>query len=161
MKIALASDHAGYTLKESIKGFIQARGHEYVDFGTGGEESVDYTDFGFPAAEAVTKGECDRGILVCGSGIGMSMLANKVPGIRAALCTSVEMAEMSRSHNDANVLILGERIIDPAAALEIVKTWVDTTFEGGRHQRRIDKIMAYESQPLGPGSQPSERSVIC
>jgi ribose 5-phosphate isomerase B len=161
MKIALASDHAGFTLKEAVKALMKTQGHETVDFGTNGELSVDYPDFGFPAAEAVAKGQCNLGIFVCGSGIGMSMLANKVTGVRAALCTSVTMAEMSRSHNNANVLILGQRITDRTTALEIVKVWLSTPFEGGRHQRRIDKITAYETRAPYPGPQESERSVIC
>ena len=162
MKVALASDHAGFQLKETVKEYLASQKHEFDDFGTHSEESVDYPDYGFPATEAVARGECDLGILVCGSGIGMSMLANRVSGIRAALCTSVQMAEFSRTHNDANVLVLGERITDKEMALKIVKVWLSTPFEGGRHQRRLDKIAAYEKvQPLRPGSPESERSVIC
>ena len=162
MKLALASDHAGFRLKESVKEYLTSQRYEFDDFGTQSEEAVDYPDYGFPAAEAVARGECDRGILICGSGIGMSMLANRISGIRAALCTSVTMAEFSRSHNDANVLVLGERITDKESALEIVKVWLSTSFEGGRHQQRLDKITAYERvQPLRPEPLESERSVIC
>ena len=162
MKIALASDHAGFLLKEAVKELLISQGHECSDFGAHSEESVDYPDYGFPAAESVARGNCDLGILMCGSGIGMSMLANKVSGIRAALCTSIKMAEFSRSHNDANILVLGGRITDRDSALEIVKVWLSTPFEGGRHKRRIEKITAYEGgQPTYPRSPESERSVIC
>ena len=132
-----------------------------VDFGTDGTESVDYPDFGFAASQAVAAGECERGILICGSGIGMSMVANKVPGIRAALCTDATMAQMSRDHNNANVRVMGERIIDEATALEMVEVWLNTTFEGGRHQRRLEKISTREPGPRHSGGEESERSVIC
>jgi len=161
MKIAVASDHAGFTLKEAIKVWLKDEGYDPIDFGTNGTESVDYPDFGFAAARAVAGGDCDRGIIVCGSGIGMSMVANKVPGIRAALCTNVKMAEMSRAHNNANILVLGERIIIETTALEMAEVWLNTSFEGGRHQRRIEKISNYESHPPQSGSVESERSVIC
>jgi ribose 5-phosphate isomerase B len=162
MNIALASDHAGFRLKEVLKEVLMSQGHEYTDFGTHSEDSVDYPDYGFPAAESVARGECERGILMCGSGIGMSMLANRVSGVRAALCTSVKMAEYSRTHNNANVLVLGERVTDKDSALEIVKVWLSTPCEGGRHKRRIDKIMAYEGgQTPYTRSPESERSVIC
>ncbi|UCE18720.1 MAG: ribose 5-phosphate isomerase B [Gemmatimonadota bacterium] len=162
MKIVVASDHAGFQLKEAVKAFLTSQGYEPVDFGTTSEDSVDYPDYGIPAAEAVARGAGARGVFVCGSGIGMSILANKIPGIRAALCTTVKMAEFSRSHNDANVLVLGERIVDKDSALEIVKVWLSTPFEGGRHKRRIEKITAYEGgQSAYPPSPQSERSVIC
>ena len=149
-------------MKETVKAFLTSQGYEPVDFGTDSEASVDYPDYGFPAAEALARGECVRGVFVCGSGIGMSMVANKISGVRAALCTSVKMAEFSRSHNDANVLVLGERITDRDSALEIVKVWLSTPFEGGRHKRRIEKVTAYErKQPKHPRSPLSERSVIC
>ncbi|MFQ6091964.1 MAG: ribose 5-phosphate isomerase B [bacterium] len=146
MKIAIACDHAGYLLKGSIKNLLELSGHRYVDFGTESEDSVDYPDYGFPAAEAVARGECDRGILICGSGIGMSILANRIPGIRAALCTSVRMAEFSRTHNDANILVLGGRITETELALDIVTVWLSTPFGGGRHRRRLDKIATYERE---------------
>ncbi len=138
MKLAIASDHAGYALKEAIKqAFIE---HTFVDFGAGGEYCVDYPDTGFPAAQAVAEGLCEMGILICGSGIGMSITANKVPGIRAALCNISDTARLSRMHNNANVLVLAGRFTAVAYALQIVETWLATPFEGGRHQTRIDKI---------------------
>lgn len=141
MKIAIATDHAGFCLKEDI---IKAFPHyEWQDFGAYSEESVDYPDTGTPAAQAVASGECDKGILICGSGIGMSIVANKVKGIRAALCNTPEIAELSRMHNDANMLVLAGRFTPTPLALEIIKIWFETPFEGGRHQRRIDKIREY------------------
>ena len=142
MKIALASDHAGYELKEAIKEYLTE--HKVIDFGTISTESMDYPDTGFKAAEAVARGECERGILICGSGLGMSIVANKVKGIRAALCSSVELAHLSRQHNDANILVLQGRFISKKEAGNIIKTWFSTEFDGGRHQRRIDKISRYE-----------------
>jgi len=142
LKIALASDHAGFELKESIKDYMTE--HELIDFGTHSTESMDYPDTGFKAAEAIAKGECERGILICGSGLGMSIVANKVKGIRAALCNSVELARLSRQHNDANILVLQGRFISHSLAKEIIKVWFSTEFDGGRHQRRIDKISRYE-----------------
>jgi len=144
MKIALGADHAGYELKETIKQWLQQQGHTVADAGTTSAESVDYPDFALKVGEEVAEGLCERGILVCGSGIGMAMAANKVAGVRAAnVCNAIE-AQLSREHNDANVLALGARLIDPAAALDIVKTWLDTPFSGGRHQRRVDKMAAIE-----------------
>ena len=142
MKIALASDHAGFELKEAIKDFLTE--HEVIDFGTHSTESMDYPDTGFKAAEAVTRGECERGILICGSGLGMSIVANKVKGIRAALCNSVELARLSRQHNDANILVLQGRFISKKQARDIIETWFSTEFDGGRHKRRIDKISKFE-----------------
>jgi ribose 5-phosphate isomerase B len=142
MKIALASDHAGFELKEAIKEYLTE--HELIDVGTNSTESMDYPDTGFKAAEAVAKGECERGILICGSGLGMSIVANKVKGIRAVLCNSVELARLSRQHNDANILVLQGRFISKKQAGDIIKTWFSTEFDGGRHQRRIDKISRYE-----------------
>lgn len=142
MKIALASDHAGFELKEAIKDFLTE--HELIDFGTHSNESMDYPDTGFKAAEAVARGECERGILICGSGLGMSIVANKVKGIRAALCNSVELARLSRQHNDASILVLQGRFISKKQAGDIIKTWVFTEFDGGRHKRRIDKISKFE-----------------
>jgi ribose 5-phosphate isomerase B len=138
--IALASDHAGYQYKERIKQLLDSVHEPYKDFGATSAEPSDYPDYAHIAAEAVTRGECDRSIMVCGSGIGMDIVANKSKGVRAALCTSVEMARLSRSHNDANVLVLGERITDWSTVEQIVKTWLQTKFEGGRHDRRVKKI---------------------
>ena len=145
MKIAIAADHGGYELKEMIKGYLEvAEFMEVVDLGTYSSESVDYPEYGIKCAEAVAKGEVDRGIVICGTGIGISIAANKVKGIRCALCTSVQMAELSRQHNDANMLALGGRTTDPVTALGIVDTWLQTNFEGGRHERRVGMITAYD-----------------
>jgi len=138
--IALACDHAGYQYKERIKELLDSLNERYKDFGTRSMEPTDYPDYAHAAAEAVGRGECDRSIMVCGSGIGMDIVANKSKGVRAALCTSVEMAKLSRSHNDANVLVLGERITDWPTVEQIVRTWLQTQFEGGRHDRRVKKI---------------------
>lgn len=140
MKIALASDHAGYDYKEEIKKFLAAAGHEVVDFGTDSEESVDYPLFIRPAAEAVARGECDRAIVLGGSGNGEAMTANRIPGVRCALCWDERTARLAREHNDANALSLGQRLISRETALAIVKVWLETPFEGGRHVRRIQMI---------------------
>lgn len=140
MKIAMASDHAGYELKQKIKAYLEATGLAVEDFGTFKTAATDYPDYGILAARAVAQGKADRGILICGTGIGMSIVANKVKGIRAALCTSREMAELSRRHNDANVLALGGRLMSDSSALEIVDVWLKTPFEGERHLARIKKI---------------------
>jgi ribose 5-phosphate isomerase B len=142
MKITIGSDHAGYQMKEYLKSAIRELGHEVKDVGTFSEDSCDYPDLGEKVAEGVASGEYEQGVLVCGTGIGMSMVANKVPGIRAALCCNIFMAEMSRRHNDANVLVLGGRVIGADLAREMVRTFLATEFEGGRHERRIEKIMA-------------------
>ncbi|AZR74009.1 ribose 5-phosphate isomerase B [Anoxybacter fermentans] len=144
MKVAIGSDHGGFRLKEEIKKYLESLQIEYKDFGTYSEESVDYPDFARPVAEGVARGEFDRGILICGTGIGMSIAANKVPGIRAALCHDCFSARATREHNDSNVLCLGERVIGKGLALDIVKIWLETEFVGGRHQRRIDKITSLE-----------------
>jgi len=140
MKISIASDHAGFELKEKIKQKLQADNHEVNDRGCHDTSSVDYPDTGNLAARDVADGISERAILICGSGIGMSMVANKVKGVRCALCTSTIMAEMSRLHNDANAMALGERYTDFDLANDIVDTWMKTPFEGGRHQRRVEKI---------------------
>ena len=140
MKIAVASDHAGFEYKEKLKELLKELGHEFVDFGTFSSDSTDYPDFAYPAAEAVANGECERGIFICGTGVGVSIVANKVKGIRAANCCSVEEAKLSRQHNDANVLTFGARLISWENAKEIVKVWLETEFEGGRHARRVEKI---------------------
>ena len=140
LRIALGADHAGVVLKDNLARLLEERGIAYKDFGTHGAESVDYPDFAADVAHAVAAGDYDRGLLVCGSGIGMAIAANKVPGIRAAVVTEAESARLSRSHNDANVLALGARLTPPAVANDIVTAFLDTPFEGGRHQRRIDKL---------------------
>lgn len=143
MKIAIASDHGGYLLKEEIKGYLAQRNIEVLDLGTNSEESVDYPEFGQACAKAVLDGKADRGIVCCGTGIGISIAANRMKGIRCALCTDVGMAELTRKHNNANMLAMGGRITDTETALAITKAWLDTEFEGGRHQRRIDMLDRY------------------
>lgn len=138
--IAICSDHAGYELKSIIDGYLEANNLEFEDFGTFSAESCDYPDFAHPAARAIEEGKCYPGIAMCGSGNGIAMTLNKHQGIRAALCWNTELASLARRHNDANVLVLPARFIDPALALQIVDTFLSTGFEGGRHQRRIDKI---------------------
>ena len=140
MKIALGADHAGFELKEKIKQFLQDAGHEVLDLGCHSIASVDYPVYGAKVAKAVLQGEAERGILVCGTGLGMSMVANRFPGIRAALCHELFTARMSRLHNDANVLVLGGRVIGDVLALEMVKVFLETPFEGGRHLRRVNQI---------------------
>lgn len=137
MKIALASDHAGYQYKEAIKAHLVALGHEPVDFGTHSAESTDYPIYCHPAAEAVAKGECERGIVLGGSGNGEAMTANRHRGVRCALCWNEESARMGRLHNNANMISIGERMMDEATALRIVDVWLETAYEGGRHDRRI------------------------
>ena len=146
MKIAVASDHRGVKVKQKIEILLGKLGHEIVDYGTHGEQSMDYPDTARPAAEAVGKGACERGILVCSSGIGMSITANKVKGVRGALCYNKWAAEMSRRHNDANVLCLGADATPEPQIEEIVKAWLATAFEGGRHQRRVGKVMKIECE---------------
>jgi ribose 5-phosphate isomerase B len=140
MIIALASDHAGYDLKTKVIEHLQQISIRAEDFGCFKTDSVDYPDYGILAARAVAKGKADRGILICSTGIGMSIVANKVKGVRAALCTSLEMAEQSRRHVNSNILVLGGKIIDHGLALKIVNVWLKTPFEGERHLRRINKI---------------------
>ncbi len=140
MKIVLASDHGGYELKEVIKNHLTEKGYDIMDLGTTSEESVDYPDYGYAAGEVVAQGKADAGIVFCGSGIGICIAANKVKGVRCALLTSVEMAVLAKSHNDANVISLGGRLTPPDLAIEIVDTWLTTDVAGGRHQRRIDKL---------------------
>ncbi len=140
MKIALGTDHAGFEYKERIKMFLTAAGHDVVDFGTHSAETTDYPLFVRPAAEAVGSGKCERGIVLGGSGNGEAITANRVRGVRCALCWSVETARLARAHNDANMISLGERMISIDTALAIVKVWLETAFEGGRHIRRIEMI---------------------
>jgi len=141
MKLAIGADHGGWELKQEIVKFLQTiKNIEVADFGTATRDSVDYPDYGKKVSEAVQSGSVDRGILICGTGIGMSIVANRFPKVRAALCHDHFTAQMSRLHNDANVLVLGERVIGKGVALEIVQTWLETAFEGGRHQLRLNKI---------------------
>ena len=139
-KIAVASDHGGYLLKEKVKKHLMDRGFEITDLGTDSEESVDYPVYGKACGEAVTSGKADLGVVVCGTGIGISIAANKVKGVRCGLCTSVEMAHLTKQHNNANILALGGRTTEPELALKILDEWLDTEFEGGRHQRRVDML---------------------
>lgn len=144
-KIAIASDHTGMELKEDIKIFLKESGfNNVVDMGSNGNESVDYPDYGIPVAEKVSRGELEKGILICGTGIGMSIVANKFPNVRAALVNDVYSARMAKEHNNANILVIGGRIAGKGLAREMVKTWLGTKFEGGRHQRRLDKIREIE-----------------
>ena len=145
MKIAVASDHGGFDLKEQVKVWLQEMGHEVEDFGCHSKESCDYPDFGAAAARAVASGQCERGIVICTTGIGISIAANKVKGIRCALCSEPWSAEMTRRHNNANMLAMGAGAVGPLLARRIVETFLTTEFEGGRHQRRVDKITAVEN----------------
>ena len=142
--IALGADHGGFPLKEAIKKQLQQSGYHIVDMGTHNAEAVDYPDFAYSVATAVAKGECKRGIMIDGAGIGSAMVANKVPGIRAANCHNLFEVKNSREHNDANILTLGGRVIGDALAAEMVRLWLETPFAGGRHQQRVDKIIQYE-----------------
>ncbi len=147
MKIVLACDHGAFALKEKVKGWLAAAGYEVRDFGCFGTESVDYPDFALPAAEALARHEADRGVFLCTTGIGVSICANKVKGVRCALCTDTMTARMTREHNDTNALAMGAGVVGENLAKEILFTWLTTPFSGApRHQRRIDKISAYESQ---------------
>ena len=148
MRIAMGSDHAGFPLKEDIKAFLVEEGHEVVDHGTDSEEPVDYPAFIAAAAHAVGNGECERGIVMGGSGQGEQIAANKVHGVRAALCHDLFLARLSRRHNDANVLSMGGRIVAPAYAREIVRVWLTTEFEGGRHVARLEQIASIERGEL-------------
>ncbi len=153
MRIAIGADHAGFQLKQTVAESLRAAGHVVEDLGTDSDQSVDYPDFAAAVAREVAAGRADRGILVCGTGIGMAMAAGKVDGIRAASVTDLESARLSREHNDANVLTLGGRITPPDLALSIVGTFLETPFLGGRHQRRVDKIMALESESSRPAGR--------
>jgi ribose 5-phosphate isomerase B len=146
MKIAIASDHGAYALKEELRVWLTEQGHEVQDFGCHSTDSCDYPQFAAPAAQAVAAGTCERGIVLCTTGIGVSITANKVKGVRCALCTDPWCAQMTRRHNDANVLALGAGVVGPQLAREIVKAFLSTDFEGGRHQRRVDQVMALENK---------------
>ena len=145
MNVAICSDHRGFHAKELIKGYLKSAGHQVQDFGCDGTNSCDYPDFGLPGAIAVASGKAQRGIFFCGTGIGMSMTANKVKGVRAALCHDELTAEMSRRHNDANILCLPADLLGEALMRRVVDVWLQTEYEGGRHDRRIQKISDYES----------------
>ncbi len=144
MRIAIGSDHAGYHLKEKIKEFLLSRGYKVMDMGTNSTESTDYPIYAQRVALAIQKGEADRGILICGTGIGMCITANKFKGVYAALCTDEYMARVSRQHNNANILCLGGRVLGDALAISIVEAWLSADFEGGRHERRVSLIKSME-----------------
>ena len=144
MKVAIGADHGGFKLKAELTELLQELGMEYTDFGTYSSESIDYPDVAIPVAEAVANGEFDRGILICGTGIGIGIAANKVKGIRAALVHDTFSAKATRQHNNSNILTMGERVIGPGLARDIAQIWLDTEFEGGRHENRVCKISDYE-----------------
>lgn len=144
-KVAVGCDHGGFVLKDAVVDELQKLGAEVVDFGCFSTDSVDYPEYGLKVANAVAQKRCDLGVVMCGTGIGISIAANKVKGIRAAVCTNTFMAEMTRRHNNANVIALGGRVITPDEAREIVKAWYTASFEGGRHQRRVDMISDIEN----------------
>lgn len=146
MKIAVGSDHAGFEMKEKIKPFLKKLGNEVSDFGTNNKEPVDYPDYALKVAEAVSRNEFERGILFCGTGLGMSIAANKIPGIRAVPCYDIEAAKLSREHNDANILAIGARLTDLEKAKNIIKVWLETNFLGERHLKRIEKIKNIEKR---------------
>lgn len=143
--IVIGSDHGGLEMKEAVKAALDSRGLEVGDYGTTNGDSVDYPDFAEKVASAVSRGEVELGVLVCGTGIGMSIVANKFPGVRAALATDEFMAQMAKEHNNANILVLGGRVLDTATAVKMVNVWLDTTYEGGRHQKRLDKLARVEA----------------
>jgi ribose 5-phosphate isomerase B len=143
--IVIGSDHGGLEMKEAVKDALDARGREVGDYGTTNGDSVDYPDFAEKVASAVSRGEVELGVLVCGTGIGMSIVANKFPGVRAALATDEFMAQMAKEHNNANILVLGGRVLDTATAIKMVNVWLDTAYEGGRHQKRLDKLARVEA----------------
>jgi ribose 5-phosphate isomerase B len=145
MRVAIGADHGGYELKERVVEFLERQGYDFEDLGTHDRESVDYPDFGAQVARAVASGAFERGILICGTGIGMSMTANKVPGIRAAVCTDGFTARMARQHNDAQILCLGGRVLGVGSALEVVEVFLSTAAQGGRHARRVRKINALDA----------------
>jgi ribose 5-phosphate isomerase B len=144
VKLAIASDHAGFRLKQQLLDTLKELNVEFDDLGTFDEQSVDYPDYGKKVAEGVAAGKYDQGVLICGTGLGMAITANKVRGVRAVTAHDTFSAQMARMHNDANVLTMGERVVGPGLAAEVLKTWLATEFEGGRHQRRVDKMKALE-----------------
>src|SRR5947199_9532362 len=151
MNIVIGSDHRGVEIKRRLVDFLKTLGHDVLDVGTEGAESVDYPDFAYDVAKRVGKGERERGLLICGTGIGMSMVANKVRGVRAAACQDVLTAEMSRRHNDANVLCLSADLLGEDQMMQMIRVWLDTPFEGGRHARRVEKIARIEAEQLDNG----------
>lgn len=146
MKVIVTADHAGMTVRNEIKDLLEEMNIDYEDVGCSCESSVDYPDYALPAAERVANGEFDRGIFICGTGIGMSIAANKVKGIRCALTHDVYSAKLTRQHNNSNVLAMGERVVGPGLAREVARIWLETDFDGGRHENRINKITTYEEQ---------------
>ncbi|MCA1629238.1 MAG: ribose 5-phosphate isomerase B [Acidobacteria bacterium] len=148
-KIALGSDHAGYEAKERARRVLEELGAEVSDKGTYGAESVDYPDFGAAVGRAVANGEVEMGVLICGSGIGISIAANKIPGVRAGVCWNEETARLARQHNDANVLCIGARFVEPGLAARMIRAFVETGFEGGRHQQRVEKISKLDAERSG------------
>ena len=146
MKIAIGNDHGAVDMKNHVMDWLVKNGYEVVNFGTDSTESTDYPIYAERVARAVVSGECDRGVLICGTGIGISISANKIHGVRAALCGDCFSAEMTRRHNDANIVALGARVVGPGLALKIVDTFLDTEFEGGRHERRVQQMMALENE---------------
>ena len=159
--ILIASDHAGFALKEQLEGWLRERGYTVKDLGTDSEDSTDYADYAHPLAQQVSEGMAQRGVLLCGTGLGMSYVANRYPNVRAAVAWSPEIAELARRHNDANVLALPARFLSEEQARQIVERWLDTPFEGGRHERRIEKIEREDanvtSAPGDERSQPTEK----
>ena len=155
MKIALASDQGGFRLKQDVIPLLKELGMEFQDFGSDSEEPVNYVEYGIKACQALTAGQCDRVILFCGTGLGMAIVANKFRGIRATPCWSVETAAVSRKHNNANCLALGGRVLDPETARAIVRTWLSSEFEGGRHSLRVGTILALEDKHFKPGERSS------
>ncbi|MBI1845809.1 MAG: ribose 5-phosphate isomerase B [Candidatus Rokubacteria bacterium] len=146
--MAIGADHAGFTLKESVKSWLLAQGHTVLDVGTSSTDSVDYPDYAALVGEAVSGGAAERGVLMCGTGIGMAIAANKIPGVRAAVCGDVASARICREHNDANVLALGARATEREQALQIIAAWLATAFAGGRHARRVEKVMGLEQRDV-------------
>jgi ribose 5-phosphate isomerase B len=153
MKLAIGSDHVAFKFKEEIKAFLIEKGYSVKDCGSFNEERVDYCDFGFAVGESVAKGECEKGLVICGTGVGISISANKVKGIRAVVCSEPYSAKLSREHNDTNVLALGARVVGIELAKMIIETWLATKFEGGRHLVRIQKIIMYENNSLTPNKK--------
>ena len=153
LPILIASDHAGFALKERLESWLRETGYAVTDLGTNSDQSTDYADYAHPLAQRVSDGSAERGVLLCGTGLGMSYVANRYPHVRAAVAWSPEVAELARRHNDANVLALPARFLDEDQARQIVKTWLDTPFDGGRHERRIEKI---ERDDIGMSSAPNE-----
>jgi len=146
LRVAIGADHAGFRMKEDLKGFLWELNYDVVDFGPPDDCSVDYPDFAEKVSKAISNGDFERGILICGTGIGMSIVANRFPGVRATVCYDLYTAKMARLHNNSNVLVLGGRITAPAMAREIVKVWLETPFEGGRHERRLQKLKIIEER---------------